>query len=171
MISRNEEAAVGKVIKDIQAALSAASILIVDSSEDRTAEITTELGAEVLKQYPPWGYERAMDLALRSAQTQVVVTMDCDDTYPVDYIQPLARMIIEDGYDLVDGCRLERKPRNMPGSIIWGTGFSRLWLQFFSGAASWTCIAECGPTEMGFRKAWITTSMGRPSRWTFCWAP
>jgi len=129
MISRNEEAAVGKVVADIKAALPAAEILIVDSSEDRTAEIAQSLGAKVIRQYPPRGYGRAMDLALRSAQGEVVVTMDCDDTYPVDHIERLARMVIEDGYDVVDGCRLESKPKAMPWANYLGN-----WL--FAGLAS-----------------------------------
>jgi glycosyltransferase involved in cell wall biosynthesis len=55
-----------------------------------------------------------MDLALRSARGRVVVTMDCDDTYPAERIPELARMILEDGYDLVDASRLEGRPENMP---------------------------------------------------------
>ncbi len=113
MISRNEEAAVSKVVVDLKAALPAAEILIVDSSEDRTAEIAQSLGARVIRQYPPRGYGRAMDLALRSAQGEAVVTMDCDGTYPVDHIERLARLVLEDGYDVVDGCRLEGKPEAM----------------------------------------------------------
>jgi hypothetical protein len=55
-----------------------------------------------------------MDLALRSFTRRVAVTMDCDDTYPVDFIAPMARMVLDEGYDLVDGSRLERKPSAMP---------------------------------------------------------
>ena len=55
-----------------------------------------------------------MDMALRSFSRPVGVTLDCDDTYPVDRIEPLARMVLEGGYDLVDGSRLERKPEAMP---------------------------------------------------------
>ena len=55
-----------------------------------------------------------MDLALRSYTRPVAVTMDCDDTYPVDFISPMARMVLDEGYDLVDGSRLERKPAAMP---------------------------------------------------------
>jgi hypothetical protein len=55
-----------------------------------------------------------MDLALRSFTRPVAVTMDCDDTYPVERILPMARMVLEDGWDVVDGSRLERKPEAMP---------------------------------------------------------
>jgi len=114
MITRNEEKAVAKVIDSIRAAVPAAEILIVDSSTDRTAEIAESLGARVIRQFPPKGYGPAMDLALRSGRGQVVVTLDCDDTYPAEEIPHLARLVLDDGYDLVDGSRLRRKPEAMP---------------------------------------------------------
>ena len=114
MITMNEEGAVAKVIGDIQAVLPGAEIVIVDSSRDKTPEIAAALGATVIRQFPPQGYGRAMDLALRSFTRRVAVTMDCDDTYPVDFIAPMARMVLDEGYDLVDGSRLERRPPAMP---------------------------------------------------------
>ena len=55
---------------------------------------------------PSRGYGPAMDTALRSAIGRVVVTLDCDDTYPAEEIPTLARMVLEEGYDVVDGSRL-----------------------------------------------------------------
>jgi glycosyltransferase involved in cell wall biosynthesis len=114
MITKNEENAVGTVIADIRAIVPCAEILIVDSSRDATPDIATALGAKVIRQYPPQGYGRAMDLALRSFTRPVAVTLDCDDTYPVDRIEPLARLVLDGGYDVVDGSRLEHKPDAMP---------------------------------------------------------
>ncbi len=114
MITMNEEQSVGQVIRDIRAAVPQAEILIVDSSKDRTSEIAESLGARVLRQFPPKGYGRAMDLALRSARGEAVVTMDCDNTYPAGMIPVFARAILEEGYDLVDGSRLKQKPKAMP---------------------------------------------------------
>jgi glycosyltransferase involved in cell wall biosynthesis len=114
MITRNEERAVAKVIGDIKRAVPGADILVVDSSSDRTPEIAAELGARVIRQFPPRGYGPAMDLALHSSEREVVVTLDCDDTYPVEFIEPMARLVLVDGYDLVDGSRLARKPEAMP---------------------------------------------------------
>src|SRR5271168_1200803 len=110
MITMNEEKAVTKVIGDIQNVLPRAEILVIDSSSDRTAEIAQSLGARVIRQFPPRGYGPAMDKALRSSQREVVVTLDCDDTYPVEFIEPMARMILDGGCDLVDGCRVAGKP-------------------------------------------------------------
>ena len=114
MITMNEEKSVGTVIQDIKKYVPEAEILIVDSSKDSTPEIAASLGARVIRQFPPQGYGKAMDLALRSARGSVVVTLDCDNTYPVKRIPELARFIIEDGYDIVDGSRLKGKPQAMP---------------------------------------------------------
>jgi len=114
MISRNEEGAIAKVMADIKKAIPEAEILLVDSSTDQTAEIATKLGARVIKQMPPRGYNAAMERALREASGKVVVTMDCDDTYPAERIPEMARMVLDDGFDIVDASRLEGRPKNMP---------------------------------------------------------
>jgi glycosyltransferase involved in cell wall biosynthesis len=126
MITRNEAGAISKVIGDVRQAVPDAEILVVDSSSDRTAEVARELGARVIKQLPPRGYGPAMDLALRSARGAVVVTLDCDDTYPADQIPHLAGLILDDGYDIVDGSRLESKPRAMPWPNYLGNCFFAL---------------------------------------------
>src|SRR5437899_1183318 len=93
-VARANGALGGKVIGDIKTAVPGAEVLVVDSSSDRTAEIAGELGARVIKQFPPKGYGVAMDTALRSASGKVVVTLDCDDTYPADMIPVLARLVL-----------------------------------------------------------------------------
>jgi glycosyltransferase involved in cell wall biosynthesis len=114
MITMNEEGAVAGVIRDIRRVVPEAEILFVDSSRDRTPSIAEALGARVIRQFPPQGYGPAMDLAIRSAGGTVVVTMDCDDTYPADRIPELAGLVLNGGYDVVDASRLARKPAAMP---------------------------------------------------------
>ena len=114
MITRNEEKAVGKVIDDIKKIVPGAEILVVDSSSDATAQIAEDLGARVIRQFPPRGYGPAMDTALRSAAGKVVVTLDCDDTYPTDQIPLIASDVLSEKWDVVDASRLEKKPKAMP---------------------------------------------------------
>ena len=114
MISMNEEKAVGLVIADIRAHAPDAEIVVVDSSKDRTAEIAEQAGARVIRQFPPQGYGKAMEIALRAGKGDVIITLDCDSTYPADQIPVLAKMITEDGWDLVDASRLKSKPAAMP---------------------------------------------------------
>lgn len=113
MITMNEEGAVAKVIHDIRRVAPDAEVLLVDSSKDRTAEIAQELGCRVIKQFPPQGYGPAMDRAVREAAGDVVITLDCDDTYPVEAIPEMMRLIGE-GYDLVNTTRVWRRPKAMP---------------------------------------------------------
>jgi len=113
MITMNEEGAVAKVIEDIRRVAPDAEVLLVDSSNDRTAEIAQELGCRVIKQFPPQGYGPAMDRAVREASGDVVITLDCDDTYPVETIPEMMRLI-EQGHDLVNTTRVWRRPKAMP---------------------------------------------------------
>src|SRR5665213_1422842 len=116
MITMNEEQAVGKVIADIQAATKGldVEILVVDSSKDRTPQIAAAAGARVVRQFPPQGYGRAMGRALSEGRGAVVVTLDCDDTYPAERIPELAEMVLSGRYDLVNASRLGEKPEAMP---------------------------------------------------------
>lgn len=113
MISMNEEAAVSAIISSIKSVVPEAEILIVDSSTDRTAEIAQKCGAKVIKQFPAQGYGRAMELALKSASGDVVITLDCDGTYPCEEIPRLVKLI-NDSYDLVNTTRVLRLPKAMP---------------------------------------------------------
>jgi histidinol-phosphate phosphatase family protein len=113
MITMNEEKAVAKVVNDIRRVAPDAEILLVDSSRDRTAEIAESLGCRVIRQFPPQGYGPAMNRAVREASGDVVVTLDCDDTYPVEMIPKLVRMV-EEGWDLVNTTRVKRRPKAMP---------------------------------------------------------
>jgi glycosyltransferase involved in cell wall biosynthesis len=113
MITMNEEGAVAKVIHDIRRVAPDAEVLLVDSSKDRTAEIAQELGCRVIKQFPPQGYGPAMNRAVREAAGDVVITLDSDDTYPVEAIPEMMKLI-DEGYDLVNTTRTWRRPKAMP---------------------------------------------------------
>ncbi|MGD0679211.1 MAG: glycosyltransferase family 2 protein [Polyangiaceae bacterium] len=113
MISMNEAAAVGPVIDSIRHHVPGAEVLMVDSSKDETPQIAEARGARVLRQFPPCGYGPAMTRLLYSATTDVVVTMDCDGTYPADRIGELHERI-ERGADLVNASRTHSRPKAMP---------------------------------------------------------
>lgn len=114
MITRNEERAISKVIKDIKKNVPLKTeILIVDSSSDQTAEMAQKMGARVIKQFPPKGYGPAMMKALTEAKGKIVITMDADNTYPAEYIPKLMELAHQ-GYDVVNASRLRGKPATMP---------------------------------------------------------
>lgn len=113
MISMNEEGAVGGVIDEIRKQVPDAEVLLVDSSKDKTPDIATARGARVLRQFPPRGYGPAMTRLLYSATTDLIITMDCDGTYPANRIVEL-RERIENGADLVNTTRTAHRPKAMP---------------------------------------------------------
>ena len=109
----NEEAAIETVITDIQDVTDGlAEIVCVDGSSDRTPDIARELGARVIEQEPQ-GYGVAVRAALLAAERPVVVTTDCDDTYPMEQL-PEFLDAINDGYDVVSGDRLYHGAETMP---------------------------------------------------------
>jgi glycosyltransferase involved in cell wall biosynthesis len=116
MITMNEEEAVAQVIAGIRATLGEREheIVIVDSSKDRTPEIAGELGARVIRQFPPQGYGRAMARVLKESRGDVVVTLDCDGTYPAAEIPRIADMVLKGECDLVNASRLGTRPASMP---------------------------------------------------------
>jgi glycosyltransferase involved in cell wall biosynthesis len=109
----NEEAAIGTVLEDIADVTDGrAEVVCVDGSSDRTPEIAREHGARVIEQ-EPLGYGVAVRAALYAAETPVVVTTDCDDTYPMERI-PEFLGYVNDGYDVVSGDRLYWGADEMP---------------------------------------------------------
>jgi glycosyltransferase involved in cell wall biosynthesis len=109
----NEEAAVETVLDDIDRVTDGrAEVVLVDSSSDRTPEIAREKGATVIEQ-PPRGYGEAVREAVLAPDRPVVVTTDCDDTYPMEALPEFLDRINE-GHDVVSGDRLYYGAEAMP---------------------------------------------------------
>jgi glycosyltransferase involved in cell wall biosynthesis len=109
----NEEEAVATVISDIDEVTDGrAEVVCVDGSSDRTPEIAREHGATVVRQQPQ-GYGVAVREAVLTPDRPVVVTTDCDDTYPMEQL-PEFLDAINEGYDVVSGDRLYHGAEAMP---------------------------------------------------------
>jgi glycosyltransferase involved in cell wall biosynthesis len=109
----NEEAAIASVLSDVERVTDGrASVVCVDGSSDRTPEIAERMGARVIRQEPQ-GYGVAVQAALQAADRPVVVTTDCDDTYPMERL-PDFLAAINEGYDVVSGDRLYYGAETMP---------------------------------------------------------
>lgn len=116
MLSMDEEPSMAKMIDAIRAQAPDAKILCVDSSrKDQTPIIAERMGARVLRQLPPRGHGPAMELLMYEAATEseALIYLDCDFTYPADYI-PQIRRILELGVDVVNGARTRSRPAAMP---------------------------------------------------------
>ena len=88
-------------------------IFVDDGSTDRSWQVIEELQ----KKYPEvkgikfrrnYGKSPALYCGFEKAQGDVVITMDADLQDSPDEIPELRRMIVEDGYDLVSGWKMNR---------------------------------------------------------------
>ncbi|GCF12217.1 glycosyl transferase family 2 [Haloarcula mannanilytica] len=109
----NEKEAIGTVLEDIETVTDGrAEVVCVDGSSDRTPEIAREHGATVIEQEPQ-GYGVAVREAVLTPDRPVVVTTDCDDTYPMERLPDFLDEI-NDGGDVVSGDRLYYGAEQMP---------------------------------------------------------
>jgi len=116
MLTMDEEPSAAKMIAEIRKYAPDAKILCVDSSlKDQTPVIAERLGARVLRQLPPRGHGPAMELLMYEAakQTEALIYLDCDFTYPPSVI-PELREILESGIDVVNATRIRTRPAAMP---------------------------------------------------------
>jgi 2-polyprenyl-3-methyl-5-hydroxy-6-metoxy-1,4-benzoquinol methylase len=117
MLTMDEEESVAAMIGEIRKVAPDAKILCVDSStRDRTPEIAQSLGARVLRQVPPRGHGPAMELLMYTAakQSEMLIYLDCDFTYPADNIPVVRKLIEDEGVDVVNCARTRTKPEAMP---------------------------------------------------------
>lgn len=117
MLTMDEEESVEAMIGEIRRVAPDAKILCVDSStKDDTPEIARRLGARVLRQIPPRGHGPAMELLMYSAaaESDALIYLDCDFTYPADAIPVVRRLLEDEGVDVVNCARTRSKPAAMP---------------------------------------------------------
>jgi len=139
----NEEEAIGTVLSDIDDVTDGrAEVVCVDGSTDRTPEIARDHGARVIEQEPQ-GYGVAVREAILAPDRPVVVTTDCDDTYPMEQL-PEFLALINEGYDVVSGDRLYHGAEAMPA-------FNRLGNRLFALGASLLVGTRVHDTTTGMR--------------------
>lgn len=117
MLTMDEQDSIERMIGEIRRVAPDAKILCVDSStKDQTPEIARRLGARVLRQVPPRGHGPAMELLMYSAaeQSDALIYLDCDFTYPVDNIPMLRRLLEDEAVDVVNCARTRTRPEAMP---------------------------------------------------------
>jgi methionine biosynthesis protein MetW len=117
MLTMDEEDSIAPMIAAIRRQAPDAKLLCIDSSmRDRTPEIARDLGARVLRQVPPRGHGPAMEQLLYAGadQSELVIYLDCDFTYPPAYIPVVRRLVEEEGFDVVNCARTRTRPEAMP---------------------------------------------------------
>ncbi|MEP6937395.1 MAG: glycosyltransferase family 2 protein [Chthoniobacterales bacterium] len=101
----NEESGVGGVVREYSAAFPHADILVIDNgSEDRTADVARTAGASVLTERRR-GKSTAVATALSSVDTDLVLMVDGDGSYPAEGASLLVDEYLREPVDMITGIR------------------------------------------------------------------
>jgi glycosyltransferase involved in cell wall biosynthesis len=139
----NEEEAIATVLEDVEEVTDGrAEVVCVDGSSDRTPDIAREHGARVIEQEPQ-GYGVAVREAVLTPDRPVVVTTDCDDTYPMERLPEFLELVNE-GADVVSGDRISPGADAMPA-------LNRLGNRLFALVASGLLTTRVHDTTTGMR--------------------
>ena len=102
----NEEAAIGKTVRDFRAALPGAKVYVYDNnSKDRTVEVARAAGA-IVRTEMRQGKGNVMRRMFADVEADIYVLADGDDTYDASAAPALIRRLVEEGLDIVTGRRI-----------------------------------------------------------------
>lgn len=102
----NESATVAKVVTDFKKALPMADVYVYDNnSSDNTTELARAAGAIVRKETQQ-GKGNVIRSMFRQVEADCYIMVDGDDTYPAENAAEMAKLILEQGADMVIGDRL-----------------------------------------------------------------
>lgn len=127
----NEEPIIGSVIDSLMSEGYNQIIVVDDGSEDKTARIARQKGAEVISHRENCGLGASIRTGLREARSRgvdVVVTFDADGQHNPAEIEKLLKSL--DGGDLAIG---ERKRGQMPLNKRFGNSVLDIITHFFGG--------------------------------------
>ena len=101
----NEEAAIASVVRGFRAALPAVDVYVFDNaSTDRTAEVARADGARVVR-VALRGKGNVVRRMFADVDADVYVMVDGDATYDPKSVRPLIDKLLDEGLDMVVGCR------------------------------------------------------------------
>ncbi len=117
----NEEAAIGRVVRDFRQRLPSARIYIYDNgSSDRTAEIASAAGATVRSE-PMRGKGNVVRRMFSDVDADIYVMTDGDETYDASSSRLMIEALISGNLDMVVGTRLDSTSNGLfPAGHRWG---------------------------------------------------
>ncbi|MDQ3008278.1 MAG: glycosyltransferase family 2 protein [bacterium] len=108
---RNEEKAIAAMLQKLPSCVD--EVIVVDNnSRDKTAKVARSLGAKVLtekRQAHGIGYGYAHQRGLAAAKGDIVITMDGDNTYPLESIERVISYMIKSESTFVSCTRFPLK--------------------------------------------------------------
>jgi glycosyltransferase involved in cell wall biosynthesis len=140
----NEEAAIGKVVKDFRATLPSATIFVFDNnSTDKTAEIAGAAGAEVFEEK-----HRGKGFVVRrmfaDVDADIYVLVDGDATYDAPSARRMIERLIDGQLDMVVGTRVDHD------KVAYRTGH-RAGNRILSGFVAWVFGPSFNDMLSGYR--------------------
>lgn len=121
----NESLTIAKVVEDFKRQLPQADIYVYDNnSTDGTAEIARNAGA-IVRAEPRQGKGNVVRTMFREIEADCYIMVDGDDTYPAENAAEMARLVLEERYDMVIGDRLSstyftenKRPFHNGGNVL-----------------------------------------------------
>ncbi len=105
----NEEQGIEKVMRRMPDFVD--QVIVVDNgSTDRTSDVATSLGAEVIRE-PVRGYGRSYKKGFANARGDIIVTLDGDHSYPPDAISYLLEAFLHLEVDFLNTSRFPVRDR------------------------------------------------------------
>ena len=118
----NEAIAISKVVTDFRRELPGAQIWVYDNnSTDDTARLAREAGAHVRHEQRR-GKGNVVRSMMRDIDADCYIMVDGDDTYPAEAAPEMVRLVLEEGYDMVNGDRLSTTYFEENKSVLHGLG-------------------------------------------------
>jgi glycosyltransferase involved in cell wall biosynthesis len=116
----NEEAAIGKTVRDFASALPQAKVYVYDNnSKDRTATVAREAGA-IVRLERRRGKGNVMRRMFADVEADIYVLADGDDTYDASVAPALIRKLVDEGLDIVTGRRVHTEASAYRAGHVWG---------------------------------------------------
>jgi len=117
-------------------------VIVVDNgSTDRTSEVATALGAEVIRE-DVRGYGRSYKRGFSDATGDLIITLDGDHSYPVDALSYLIEAFLHLEIDFLNASRFPVRDakgmsfRNKIGNLILSLAMSILYLRWVRDSQS-----------------------------------
>lgn len=136
----NEEQGIERVLRSMPDFVD--EVIVVDNnSTDRTSEVAAGLGAKVIREEVR-GYGRAYKRGFAIATKDLIITLDGDQSYPVDALSYLIEAFLHLEVDFLNASRFPvRDPRAMSlrsrvGNLILGMAMSVLFFRWVRDSQS-----------------------------------
>jgi glycosyltransferase involved in cell wall biosynthesis len=140
----NEQAAIGKTVRDFRAALPTAKIFVYDNnSTDRTASEAHAAGA-IVRNEQRQGKGNVMRRMFADVEADIYVLADGDDTYDASVAPALIKKLVDEGLDIVTGRRVHTEAAAYRAGHVWGN-------KMLTGLTAMMFNVKLGDTLSGYR--------------------